>query len=192
MFGKKEKTITDPQLGEILFRKNGRARKHIIRIKHDAVTVTVPGLGTFREAEKFFLQNRAPVIQKMEALKAKRETQDRPKISAAGEAALRREAQALLPGELERLAKEHGFHYRAVGIRKSKTRWGSCSSKGNISLSLYLMLLPPHLREYVMLHELCHTIHMNHGPNFWALMDKCTQGKTNAYRKEIGGMMNDE
>jgi predicted metal-dependent hydrolase len=185
MFSKKDKTIKDNQLGEILFRKNDRARKYIIRIKHNTVTVTIPYMGTYKEAEKFFLQNRSLVLQKTEALKAEREKQNRQEIPACNEAALRRQAQAVLPGELERLAKMHGFHYQGVRIRKCKTRWGSCSSKGNISLSLYLMLLPNHLQEYVLLHELCHTVQMNHSPAFWAILDKCTQGKAKAYRTEL-------
>jgi predicted metal-dependent hydrolase len=185
MFGQNDRTIRDNQLGEILFRKNDRARKYIIRIKHNTVSVTIPYMGTYKEAEKFFLQNRSLVLQKTEALKAERERQNRQEVPACNETALRRQAQAVLPGELERLAKMHGFHYQGVRIRKCKTRWGSCSSKGNISLSFYLMLLPHHLQEYVLLHELCHTVQMNHGPAFWAILDKCTQGKAKAYRTEL-------
>jgi predicted metal-dependent hydrolase len=185
MFERKNKILNDSQLVEVLFRKNDRARKYIIHIKQNAVTVTIPYLGTYKEAEKFFAQKRALVIQKMEELKAKSEAAKHRETPLYDETVLRCQAQAVLPGELEQLAKEYGFRYKTVQIRKSKTRWGSCSSKGTIALSLFLMLLPHHLKEYVMLHELCHTIQMNHGPAFWALLDKCTHGKAKELRKEL-------
>jgi predicted metal-dependent hydrolase len=98
---------------------------------------------------------------------------------------LRDRAQQLFPAEMQRLAQLHGFHYQQVKIRKSKTRWGSCSSKGTINLSCYLVLLPPPLIEYVLLHELCHTVEMNHSPVFWALLDKHLQGRAKMLRKEL-------
>jgi predicted metal-dependent hydrolase len=98
---------------------------------------------------------------------------------------LRVRAQQYLPAEMQRLAQLHGFQYRQVKIRKSKTRWGSCSSKGIINLSFYLILLPSHLIEYVLLHELCHTVEMNHGPNFWALLDRHTRNRSKLLRKEL-------
>jgi len=100
---------------------------------------------------------------------------------------LRTRAKQYLPVEAQRLAQQHGFHYRQIRIKKSKTRWGSCSSKGIINLSLYLMLLPVHLIEYVLLHELCHTVVMNHSADFWSLLDRYTQGRAKALRKELRG-----
>ena len=98
---------------------------------------------------------------------------------------LRTRAKQYLPAEIQRLAQQYGFHYKQIKIRKSKTRWGSCSSKGIVNLSLYLMLLPTHLIEYVLLHELCHTVVMNHSADFWSLLDRHTQGQSKALRKEL-------
>ncbi|MDR2804521.1 MAG: M48 family metallopeptidase [Dysgonamonadaceae bacterium] len=98
---------------------------------------------------------------------------------------LRTCAQRYLPAEMQRLAQQHGFLYQQVKIRKSRTRWGSCSSRGIINLSFYLMLLPIHLIEYVLLHELCHTVEMNHSAAFWSLLDKHTQGRSKMLRKEL-------
>jgi predicted metal-dependent hydrolase len=98
---------------------------------------------------------------------------------------LRALAKQYLPVEMQRLAQEHGFRYQQVKIRKSKTRWGSCSSKGIINLSFYLMLLPKHLIEYVLLHELCHTAVMNHSADFWGLLDRHTEGRSKGLRKEL-------
>ena len=84
--------------------------------------------------------------------------------------ALRREARKVLPVRLAELAAEHGFEYNQVRIKHNVSNWGSCSSKGNINLNLNLMCLPEHLRDYVMLHELCHLRHLDHGPAFQALL----------------------
>ena len=84
--------------------------------------------------------------------------------------ALRIEAKAYLPERVKFLAKMHGFSYNKLSFRNAKTRWGSCSGINNISLNLHLMRLPKHLSDYIILHELCHTVEKNHGPNFWALL----------------------
>lgn len=81
--------------------------------------------------------------------------------------ALRLEAGKLLPMRLKTLAEKHGFAYKSVGVKQLKSRWGSCSSQQDITLNLFLMQLPWHLIDYVLLHELVHTKHMEHGSNFW-------------------------
>ncbi len=99
--------------------------------------------------------------------------------------ALKIKAKSTLPQLTSALAQKHGFKFSAIKLNKATTRWGSCNSNGSINLSVYLMLLPAYLIEYVILHELCHTIEMNHGPAFYALMDKVTQNKTRQYMREI-------
>lgn len=99
--------------------------------------------------------------------------------------ALRVQAKALLPGRLADYATRHGFSYQRVTIKNMRTRWGSCSSRGNINLSLYLLFFPSRLVDYVLLHELCHTREMNHGPRFWALLDALTDGQAKALRAEL-------
>jgi predicted metal-dependent hydrolase len=98
---------------------------------------------------------------------------------------LRKEAKRLLPDRIKHLAELHRFYFTGVKIQSSKSRWGSCSREKSINLSLYLMLLPSHLIDYVILHELCHTKEMNHGPKFWSLMDKVSNDKTRELRAEL-------
>lgn len=85
---------------------------------------------------------------------------------------LRIQAKAALPPRLAELAALHGFTYNNVRIKHNVSNWGSCSELGNINLNLNLMRVPEHLRDYVMLHELCHLSYMNHGPEFHALLEE--------------------
>ena len=99
--------------------------------------------------------------------------------------ALKKSAQTYLPPLLDELAEHYGFKYKRVKITGSKSRWGSCSAIGSINLSCYLMLLPPHLMDYVLLHELTHTKEMNHGPKFWEILDDLTEGRAKSLRAEL-------
>lgn len=101
------------------------------------------------------------------------------------EEALRRNAKIILPPRLYMLSMQHNLPYKSVKINSSSGRWGSCSTRGNINLSYYLVLLPKHLIDYVLLHELAHTREMNHGKRFWALLDRMTDGRAQALRTEL-------
>ena len=69
------------------------------------------------------------------------------------------------------LAEYHGFNFNKITIRNQKTRWGSCSAKNNISLNIQLVRLPEKLVDYVILHELVHTLVKNHSNKFWKTLD---------------------
>lgn len=101
------------------------------------------------------------------------------------EEALRRNAKIILPPRLYMLSMQHNLPYKSVKINSSSGRWGSCSVRGNINLSYYLVLLPGHLMDYVLLHELAHTREMNHGERFWTLLDQLTGGRAQALREEL-------
>lgn len=101
------------------------------------------------------------------------------------EESLRRNAKSILPPRLLRLSKLCGLPFASVKINSSKGRWGSCSAGKNINLSFFLVLLPSHLIDYVLLHELCHTREMNHGERFWKLLNQFTNGKSLALREEL-------
>lgn len=99
--------------------------------------------------------------------------------------ALRDRARELLPPRLLQLAAREGFSYGKISIRDTHTRWGSCNAVKNISLSIYLALLPNHLIDYVIMHELCHTIEMNHSPRFWKLLDEKLACNAKLLRREL-------
>ena len=98
--------------------------------------------------------------------------------------ALQTEAKSYFPARVTELANYYKFQYNKVNIRNSRTRWGSCSYNNNINLSLYLILLPDHLSDYVILHELVHTIHKNHSLKFWKSFDKLI-GDAKAKSKQL-------
>jgi predicted metal-dependent hydrolase len=90
----------------------------------------------------------------------------------AGIRALRKEAETLLPQRLRTLSQQTGLSYSSVSVRQLKSRWGSCDNRQEITLSLFLMQLPWHLIDYVLIHELTHTKVMRHGAPFWRELEE--------------------
>lgn len=85
---------------------------------------------------------------------------------------LRRQARELVTKRAEYYAPVVGVDYGRIAIRAQHTRWGSCSSKGNLNFNCLLALLPPEVLDYVVVHELCHRKEMNHSPRFWAEVER--------------------
>ncbi len=88
----------------------------------------------------------------------------------------RLESRRYLPGRVKELADRYGFRYGKLSFRNNLSNWGSCSGEDNISLNIKLMKLPDVLIDYVILHELCHTIEKNHSDRFWALVKRVCPG----------------
>ena len=89
---------------------------------------------------------------------------------------MRAEAKKVLPVRLKELAEQYSFEYNQVRIKHNSSNWGSCSRKGNINLNLNLVRLPDDLRDYVLLHELCHLRHPDHGKGFHDLLESICPG----------------
>ena len=94
-------------------------------------------------------------------------------------------AQKVLPPILQSLATRNDFKYKSVSIDNTRSRWGCCSSFKEIKLSCQILLLPEHLVHYVLLHELCHTVHMNHSQAFYSLLNKACGGNNALYRMQM-------
>lgn len=105
-------------------------------------------------------------------------------VNRGARKALYTEAEKLLPQRLDILAGQHGFRYRNVSVRQLKSKWGSCNQNKDITLNYYLMQLPWRLIDYVLIHELVHTEHLNHSATFWARFEKALPGAKNI-RKEL-------
>jgi len=100
-------------------------------------------------------------------------------------ALIRRQAKLYLPGRLSELADKYGFHYNKLFLKNNRSNWGSCSSKENINLNIHLMRLPAKLCDYIILHELCHLKHRNHGPEFHTLLNKLCDGKEREFSHSL-------
>ena len=112
-------------------------------------------------------------------------TANYPTISAKDVELLRRDARQYIPATVERLALQHGFRYSSLRISSAHARWGSCSGRNGISISLFVMLLPEHLREFIIIHELCHTRHHNHSEAFHQLLDSLVEGRERELNREL-------
>jgi hypothetical protein len=102
------------------------------------------------------------------------------------EKALKLEAQEWIPFRIKKFSLEHGFKYKDIRFKNARTRWGSCSHDNNLNFNIQLMMLPGYLIDYVILHELCHTIEKNHSRRFWSLMDRIL-GFENGESKKLDG-----
>ena len=160
----------DPEIGEVVFRKSLRSRSISIRVHPvKGVTVSVPYIVPYAAARLFFAARRGWIL---ETMAKQREKYKDVKVASPSEVeAMRRQAKAQLPGRLAELAARYDFMYNRVAIKHNATNWGSCSSKGNINLNLNIVRLPKVLQDYVLLHELCHLRHQDHGHGFHLLLE---------------------
>jgi predicted metal-dependent hydrolase len=108
----------------------------------------------------------------------------------ACERALKKESETLIPQRLKVLSKIHGIEYRSCIVKKLKSRWGSCDSYKNITLNIYLIQLDWRLIDYVILHELTHTIHQHHQAEFWNYLESLLPD-SKIRRKELKQMPTD-
>ena len=165
-----EKILTDPQAGEVLLVKSARNRSISIRVHPvKGVRVSVPRIVPFAAAVAFYKMKRNWVL---EVMARQRERFKDVQVASPDEVeALRRKAKAELPKRLAELAGRYGFVYNRVVIKHNATNWGSCSSKNNINLNLNIVRLPKVLQDYILLHELCHLRHHDHGHAFHLLLE---------------------
>jgi predicted metal-dependent hydrolase len=123
---------------------------------------------------KAFVRDKADWIDEklMEMTVRQRNQEKKPLLSDAEIKELHDKAVVILSKKTEYYARIIGVDYGRITIRHQKTRWGSCSAKGNINYNCMLMLAPDEIQDYVVVHELCHRLEMNHSPRFWAEVEK--------------------
>lgn len=165
-----QKILVDPEIGEVVFRKSTRSRRVSIRVHPvKGVSVSVPYMVPYAAAMAFFKLKREWVVDTLRRQKDR--MKDVPVATPDEVEALRRQAKAELPLRLAELAARYGFTYNKVTIKHNSTNWGSCSARGNINLNLNIVRLPHPLRDYILLHELCHLKHHDHSHAFHLLLE---------------------
>lgn len=148
--------------------RDRRARRYVLRVNADGtLRLTLPRWGSL-EAARRFVRGERMWIERERARQLRRA----PSLSPEERASLRRRARIELPARLRQLAARHGFEPGRVTIRDQRSRWGSCSPSGDISLNWRLILMPDAVRDYVLLHELAHLREHNHSRRFWRLMSR--------------------
>ena len=138
--------------------------------------VRAPHRASIREIEKIILEKKDWII-KHQLLAAKKAGEREEMLSKLDPFTfeeiqeLADKMQADFPPRVRQYAEKIGVRYGRITIRLQKTRWGSCSSKGNLNFNCLLMLAPKEVQDYIIVHELCHRIEMNHSPRFWELVE---------------------
>lgn len=155
-----------------------RSRRKTIAIQIDEnlrITVRAPLRVPDAAIQKFIEERSEWIERNLEKMKERREellTEQAGQLTLKELRALAEEAAAYIPGRVSFYAREIGVNYGRITIRNQKSRWGSCSSEGNLNFNCLLMLAPPEIIDYVVVHELCHRLEMNHSPCFWAEVER--------------------
>ena len=171
-----EKKYIDEVVGEVTLRKTARARGIGIRVHPDGSTsVSMPSWVRYDAGIRVLEARREWILAAQEKF-AKKNTGLDAGASNVDVEKMRLQARAELPPRLLELARLHGFKVNGVRVKHNHSNWGSCSVRGNINLNINLVRLPAELRDYVLLHELCHLRHMNHGREFHALLESVCPG----------------
>lgn len=171
-------------LGDVECVRSARSRSIRLSVKPSgAIRLSYP-LFVGRERALALLDSRIGWVEATRRKLAARQAEI-PHISRDEMERLRTVARRTLPAKTAMLAARFGFEYGRVTIRAARTKWGCCTSENNLSLSLFLAALPEHLQDYVIIHELCHTVHHNHSAAFHALVDRCVGGNEKLLDREL-------
>lgn len=154
----------------IQIRKSSRARRMSIAVHRDGSVVAVQPTRLGLERFLKLLQERFSWIEKsLERFNGK------APLILTKHSKLEREhltqiARRIIEERLVHFNQFYKFQYTRISLRNQRTRWGSCSSRGNLNFNYRIALLPPELQDYLIVHEMCHLKEFNHSKNFWNLV----------------------
>ncbi len=161
---------------EYTIRVSKRARRVGILVdRSDGLVLRLPSLDELGLGEKFIREKSSWILRQFRLLgRNRRQAADWIQIKTSDReyALVKEAARRTFSSRLVELNRSYGFSYAAVRVRNQQTLWGSCARSGNIQLHYKLHFLPDELRDYVLVHELCHLKEHNHGPRFWSLVSQ--------------------
>ncbi len=174
-----------------------RRRTLGLEVRADGRVILRAPKGLSNQAVMDFVKERqAWIVQKwFETERIRRQKAERPprdyEQNPALEAQYRKEARRRITERAAYFAEKMGVDYGRIAIKAAKTRWGSCSARGNLNFHWKLILMPPAILDYVVVHELAHRIEMNHSPRFWTQVERILPDYRERRRwlKENGGLI---
>lgn len=161
-----------------------------LQIKPDgSMELKVPLQTTNAQIQEFLNQKSDWINKHLQAVKERQQQMSQIKSLTMEEIRdLANQALEVIPKRVSYFAEIVGVTYGKITIRNQKSKWGSCSSKGNLNFNCLLMLMPTEVQDYIVVHELCHRKEMNHSPKFWAEVRKVLPDyeKQKSWLKEHG------
>lgn len=167
----------------VLRRRRGIKRVSIRVGIGGKVTVSAPMIVPKFFIEKF-VQEKADWIVAAKKQIQKKEAEQKTRIQFPSFESSKARAKKLLLERARYWAEQYAVTFERVSIKRAATRWGSCSSKGNLNFHYRLYFLPEDLREYVVVHEICHLLHMDHSPAFWKEVER-TMPAWRSYKRQL-------
>ena len=153
-------------------KRSRRARKVRLTVYCDgSMTATVPQRYPAGALEDFIIEKAGWIFKKINYFE-NYEGREFWKNNPGDFEKYRKEARVLAEEKVRHFSQVYGFNYGKISIRNQKTRWGSCSRRGNLSFNYKIVLLPEHLADYIIVHEICHLGQFNHSASFWNLVAK--------------------
>lgn len=201
-----QRKITHPILGEILLQKRLQSKKiRILVSASKGIRVSLPFFCSYSAAIKFIENNVEKIASAIKRSEREKLT-DKIEINKISkeefEERLAR-AHKILPARLEKLSGRMNeifeiknnkgevirapFAYNSLAIKNNRSNWGSCSGKRNINLNLHLVALPEELMDFVIIHELCHLVYLNHSKEFHKLLNEACGGKEKILNRKLRG-----
>ncbi len=165
-------------------RKSERVRRVRLAVHCDGAVVVTAPVGVSEERVEGFVRDKAEWVREKITFFQKIGFQPVKKTTRGGYKKYKNVARKLVTGRLEYFNQFYQLKYNRVAIRNQRSRWGSCSKKGNLNFNYKIVFLPPQLADYVIVHELCHLQEFNHSQRFWALVAKTLPGYT-SLRKHL-------
>lgn len=157
---------------EYEIKKHAQAKHLRITVRRDgSVLVTIPKRVAYKHGEQF-VREKTDWIRDRIAQQASRPEAALHRGGAEEYKQYKEAARKLVLARIEELNQHYRFDFGRVSIRNQRTRWGSCSAKGNLNFNYRILFLPPQQQDYIVAHELCHLKELNHSSRFWKLVEE--------------------